>query len=110
MPVGVAETAYPLLAARALRAFGDGYVAVLLPAYLLVLGFDQLDVGFLTTATLAGSALAMLGLGAIGHRWTTRRLLLFAALSLLEWVLLRRWHESAKGDTFANFRESGACH
>ncbi len=80
MPVGVAETAYPLLAARALRAFGDGYVAVLLPAYLLALGFDQLDVGFLTTATLAGSALAMLGLGAIGYRWTSRRLLLSAAL------------------------------
>jgi MFS family permease len=80
MPVGVTETAYPLLAARALRAFGDGYVAVLLPAYLLALGFDQLDVGFLTTATLAGSALAMLGLGAIGYRWTSRRLLLSAAL------------------------------
>ena len=80
MPARVAETAFPLLAARALRAFGDGYVAVLLPAYLLALGFDQLDVGFLTTATLAGSALAMLGLGAIGYRWTTRRLLLSAAL------------------------------
>jgi MFS family permease len=51
-----------------------------LPAYLLALGFDQLDVGFLNTATLAGSALAMLGLGAIGYRWTTRWLLLFAAL------------------------------
>lgn len=80
MPAGVAETAFPLLAARALRAFGDGYVAVLLPAYLLALGFDQLDVGFLTTATLAGSALVMLGLGAVGYRWTTRRLLLSAAM------------------------------
>ena len=80
MPSGVAEAAFPLLAARALRGFADGYVAVLLPAYLLALGFDQLDVGFLSTATLAGSALAMLGLGAIGHRWTTRRLLLYAAL------------------------------
>lgn len=80
MPAEVAETAFPLLAARALRAFGDGYVAVLLPAYLLALGFDQLDVGFLNTATLAGSALAMLGLGVIGYKWTTRRLLLFAAL------------------------------
>src|SRR5687768_1923130 len=80
MPAGADESAFPLLAARALRAFGDGYVAVLLPAYLLALGFDQLDVGFLSTATLAGSALAMLALGAIGYRWTTRRLLLSAAL------------------------------
>lgn len=80
MPRGVAEAALPLLAGRALRAFGDGYVAVLLPAYLLALGFDQLDVGFLTTATLTGSALTMLALGAVGYRWTTRRLLLSAAL------------------------------
>ncbi|HKX53334.1 MAG TPA: MFS transporter [Nitrosospira sp.] len=79
MPAGAAETAFPLLAARALRAFGDGYVAVLLPAYLLALGFDQLDVGFLTTATLAGSALAILVVGTVGYRWTARRLLLSAA-------------------------------
>lgn len=80
IPAEAAETAFPLLAARALRAFGDGYVAVLLPAYLLALGFDQLDVGFLTTATLAGSALAILGMGTVGYRWTARRLLLSAAL------------------------------
>jgi hypothetical protein len=61
MPVGAVETAFPLLATCTWRAFGDGYVAVLLPAYLLALGFDQLHVGFLNTATLAGSTLAMLG-------------------------------------------------
>ncbi|WP_227869278.1 MFS transporter [Nitrosospira lacus] len=65
---------------RALRAFADGYVAVLLPAYLLALGFGQLDVGYLSTATLAGSALATLAVGAVGHRWSQRRLLLSAAL------------------------------
>ena len=80
MPVGVAEAASPLLIARALRGFADGYVVVLLPAYLLALGFDQLDVGYLSTATLAGSAFAILAIGAIGYRWSSRRLLLFAAL------------------------------
>lgn len=80
LPAGVAPAAFPILAARALRGFGDGYVAVLLPAYLLALGFDQLHVGILTTATLAGSALAMLGVGTLGYRWTVRRLLLSAAL------------------------------
>src|SRR5688500_7790323 len=80
MPAGVAETAFPLLAARASRAIADGYVAVLVSAYLVTLGFDRLDIGVFSTATLAGSALAMLGLGIIGYRWTTRRLLLFAAL------------------------------
>jgi MFS family permease len=80
VPAGVAEEAFPLLAARALRAFADGYVAVLLPAYLLALGLDQLDVGYLSTATLAGSALAVLAVGIVGHRWASQRLLLFAAL------------------------------
>jgi MFS family permease len=83
MPEGVAEAAFPLLIARALRAFGDGYVAVLLPAYLLALGLDQLDVGYLSTATLGGSALATVAIAVVGHRWSTRRLLLCAALLML---------------------------
>lgn len=74
------SAARTILIGRALRAFADGYVAVLLPAYLLALGFGQLEVGFLGTATLAGSALATLAVGAAGHRWPQRRLLLAAAL------------------------------
>ena len=69
-----------MLAGRALRGFVDGYVAVLLPAYLIALGLDPFDVGLLGSATLAGSALATLVLGAIGHRWPQRKLLLAAAL------------------------------
>lgn len=69
-----------VLAARALRAFGDGFVAVLLPAYLLALGLGQLEVGLLSTATLLGSALATLAVGRWGHRYPIRRLLLSAAL------------------------------
>ena len=80
IPEGVDPAAAPLLIARALRAFGDGYVAVLLPAYLLALGFGSFDVGLLSSATLAGSALATLAVGAFGHRWPQRRLLRGAAL------------------------------
>ena len=69
-----------LLTARALRAFADGFVAVLLPAYLLALGHGQLAVGFLSTATLIGSALATLALGRWGHRFSMRRLMLGAAI------------------------------
>ena len=72
-----------LLTARALRAFADGFVAVLLPAYLLALGHGQLEVGFLSTATLFGSALATLAVGRWGHRFSLRRLLLGAALLML---------------------------
>src|SRR5258706_15653730 len=69
-----------LLAARSLRALADGFVAVLLPAYLLALGYGQLEVGFLSTVTLFGSALATLAVGRWGHRFSLRRLLLGAAV------------------------------
>jgi len=69
-----------ILAARALRSFADGFIAVVLPAYLLVLGMAQLEVGFLSTATLLGSALSTLAIGRWGHCFSIRRLLLAAAL------------------------------
>ena len=69
-----------LLLARALRALADGYVAVLLPAYLLALGHQAWAVGLISSGTLLGSALATLALGAFGHRWPARRLLSAAAL------------------------------
>lgn len=76
----MAAAARTILIGRALRAFADGYVAVLLPAYLLALGFGQFEVGVLGTATLAGSALATIAVGSVGHRWPQNRLLRAAAL------------------------------
>ncbi|HVB48424.1 MAG TPA: MFS transporter [Burkholderiales bacterium] len=78
--VGIERGALRILAARALRAFCDGYVAILLPAYLLALGHGTLEVGLLSSATLFGSALATLGVGVFGHRWGHRALLLAAAI------------------------------
>jgi MFS family permease len=69
-----------VLAARALRSFADGFIAVVLPAYLLALGLGQLEVGIVSTATLVGSALATLAVGRWGNRFSIRRLLLAAAL------------------------------
>jgi MFS family permease len=69
-----------ILAARALRSFADGFIAVVLPAYLLALGLGQLEVGFISTATLAGSALATLAIGRWGNRFSIRRLLIGAAI------------------------------
>ncbi len=77
---GVERGAARILAARALRAFCDGYVAILLPAYLLALGHGTLEVGLLSSATLLGSALATLGVGAVGCRLGHRVLLLGAAI------------------------------
>jgi len=69
-----------LLLARGLRAFADGFVAVILPAYLLALGLSQVEVGVLSTATLLGSALATLAVGRWGHRHSLRGMLLVAAM------------------------------
>ena len=69
-----------LLIGRALRAFTDGFVAILLPAYLLALGMGKWDVGLISTATLLGSALMTLAVGRWGHGYPPRRLLLAAAL------------------------------
>jgi MFS family permease len=80
LPAGVDRAALPLLVARSLRAFADGFVAVLLPAYLLALGLDTMEVGLLSTATLLGSAFATLAVGAWGHRFASARLLRGAAL------------------------------
>jgi MFS family permease len=62
-----------------LRDFGDGFVAVLLPIYLLALGLGPLQVGIVSTAALLGSALLTLVTGVLGARHDYRRLLLAAA-------------------------------
>ncbi|MEM5275903.1 MFS transporter [Cupriavidus taiwanensis] len=79
LPSGVHPDAVPLLAGRALRGICDGYIAVLLPAYLLALGFDSLSVGLISSATLIGSAFATILVGIFGHRYPQRRLLMLAA-------------------------------
>ncbi len=80
LPQGTHPAAASLLIARGLRAFADGYVAILLPAYLLALGHGTWEVGILATTTLLGSALATLAIGAWGHRARSGRLLVGAAL------------------------------
>jgi MFS family permease len=69
-----------LLTGRALRSFADGFVAIVLPAYLLALGFSTWQVGLLSSITLAGSAAGTLAIGVWGHHFHYRRLLLAAAL------------------------------
>ncbi|MFM0696902.1 MFS transporter [Paraburkholderia graminis] len=79
LPAGVEADALMLLVARGLRGICDGFVAVLLPVYLLRLGFGQLAVGLISTATLFGSAVATVLVGLVGNRFASRGLLLFAA-------------------------------
>jgi MFS family permease len=72
-----------LLSARALRDFGDGFVAVLLPVYLTALGFSPFHVGVIATAALLGSALLTLAIGVLGAAHAHRRLLLAAATLMI---------------------------
>jgi MFS family permease len=79
LPAGADGSALPLLISRGLRGFCDGFVAVLLPAYLLALGLGQLDVGLVSSATLIGSALATILVGIFAGRHPLRRVLTLAA-------------------------------
>lgn len=83
-----------VLAARGVRAFADGFVALLLPIYLVDLGFSSLAVGTIVASTLIGTALLTLWIGWVAHRYS-RRLLLLAAAVLM----------AATGVGFASVRD-----
>src|ERR1039457_3526971 len=69
-----------LLIAKGLRSFGDGYVSLLLPLYLLQLGFSPLQVGIIATTTLIGSGLLTVVVGLHAWRYHYRSLLLAASV------------------------------
>src|SRR5438034_6168161 len=68
-----------LYAARAARGFGDGFAAIILPAYLLEIGFDPFQIGLVATAALLGSAATTLAVGVLAPRYHLRTLLLACA-------------------------------
>jgi MFS family permease len=76
LPPSATASAGRLIAARMVRAFADGMVSVLLPAYLSQLGRDAAEIGAIATATLLGSAALTLGLGLRSHRFPAKTLLL----------------------------------
>jgi MFS family permease len=76
----ISADAFRVLAARGLRAFADGFVALLLPIYLVGLGLSPLAVGAIVASTLIGTALLTLWIGWVAHRHSRRRLLLLAAV------------------------------
>jgi len=91
------NTAQPIrivLAARGVRALGDGFLGLTLPLYLLALGYTPLQVGLVSTATLLGSAVLSFVMGLYATRIGYRRALLAAALLML-----------ATGAAFASFRD-----
>jgi MFS family permease len=68
-----------LYAARAARGFGDGFAAIILPAYLIQVGFSPFEIGVVATAALLGSAALTLAIGLMAPRYDLRTLLLACA-------------------------------
>ena len=72
-----------LYAARAARGFGDGFAAIILPAYLIEIGFNPFQVGLVAAAALLGSAAMTLAIGFLAPRHDLRTLLLICAFLMV---------------------------
>lgn len=72
-----------VIIAKGLRATSDGYVSIVLPAYLLALGRSPFEIGALMTATLLGSALLTLFAGRISGFLGERRALMAASVLMI---------------------------
>jgi MFS family permease len=83
LPEGITHAARILYVGRGLRAFGDGFVSLLLPIYITALGFDAFAVGLISTATLLGSAALTIVVGLTAHRYGRRALLVVASLIMI---------------------------
>jgi MFS family permease len=82
-PIAARDPVRRILWARGLRDFGDGLAAVLLPAYLVALGYGAAEVGAVATVALLGSASMTLGVGVAGARADPRLMLLSAAALMI---------------------------
>src|SRR5215470_13133147 len=69
-----------LYAARATRAFGDGFAVIILPAYLAEIGYGPFAIGIVAAVALFGTAATTLAVGFLGARRDLRNLLLIGAV------------------------------
>ncbi len=69
-----------ILVARALRTFAYGYLAVILGAYLDLLGLEPFEIGLLLTAAVAGSAVMTVFWSLLADRVGRRRTVAIMAL------------------------------
>jgi MFS family permease len=72
-----------LYAARGVRGFGDGFATITLPAYLIAIGYDPVRIGLVVAASLLGTAVLTLAIGAIAPRYDLRTLMLLGALLMI---------------------------
>lgn len=61
-----------LLAARAMRSFSQGFLSVVVPLYIITLGFKGLTLGSILTLATVGGSLMSLAVGLTGDRYGRR--------------------------------------
>lgn len=83
LPPDTSPDARVLLLARATRAFGDGFVSILLPLHLTELGFGNIQIGAVVTATLLGSAALTLLVGFVANSMGRQALLIRASILMI---------------------------
>jgi cyanate permease len=74
-----AQAARYIYSARAVRDFGDGFVAVALPVYLAAIGLDPLEIGLMATLAQLASAAMTRAIGLLGARLCQRTRLMTAS-------------------------------
>ncbi|WGR73916.1 MULTISPECIES: MFS transporter [unclassified Bradyrhizobium] len=72
-----------LFGARAARGLADGFATIILPAYLVELGYSPFQIGVVATGALLGTAILTLGVGWLGVHRDLRTLLLLSALTMM---------------------------
>ncbi len=78
-PQSLGGTTRCVYLARALRDFGDGFAAVLLPVYLTSIGLGEFEVGIVSALALLGSTAMTLGIAVVGSKIDQRSLLVCAS-------------------------------
>src|SRR5437899_9634250 len=83
IPRSATPDAKVLLTTRSLRGFADGAVSVLLPSYLITIGFSSGQVGAIVFGTLLGSAALTLSVGLLSHTLGRKPVLVGACALML---------------------------
>src|SRR6202050_2678124 len=72
-----------LYAARGVRGFGDGFATIAVPASLIAIGYEPVRIGLVVAASLLGTAVLTLAIGAIASRHDLRTLMLLGAVLMI---------------------------
>ncbi|MGH8865623.1 MAG: MFS transporter [Burkholderiales bacterium] len=79
IPPTATDDARRVLIARSLRAFSDGFIAIVLPLHLFAVSYTATTVGIIATVAMLGSAVLTLVVGVWAHAMSRRFLMQLSA-------------------------------